>query len=285
MKKEQIQAYREAFEAAVSEVEGIECWFARDLQVLLGYKRWDKFSENVIRKALEACENSGEEPYDHFSHVGRMVELGSGSQRQIDDMALTRYACYLIAQNSDPRKEVVAFAQSYFALQTRKQELLEERLELNKRMNSRVRLRKSETELSKVIYERGVDEKGFGRIRSKGDAALFGGNDTRSMKEKWNVPGNKPLADFAPLIVLNAKALAADLTTYNVNDDEEIQGESAITDIHIGNNKDVRSLLVRNNVKPENLPPEEDIKKVERRTKREDKKSLKEVKRLKGPKK
>lgn len=285
MKKEQINTYREAFEAAVKKNEGIECWFARDLQVLLGYKRWDKFSENVIKKALEACKNSGEEPYGHFSHVGRMVELGSGSQRQIDDMALTRYACYLIAQNSDPRKEVVAFAQSYFALQTRKQELLEERLELNKRMNSRVCLRKSEIDLLKVIYERGVDQKGFARIRSKGDAALFGGNDTRSMKDKWNVPTHKPLADFAPLILLNAKALAADLTTYNVSDDPEIEGEPDITDIHIDNNKDVRSLLLKNNVTPEKLPPAEDIKRVERRTKSEDKKALKDVKRLKGSKK
>ncbi len=207
MNAQKIQQYREAFEAAVQEHDDIEFWFARDLQQLLGYAKWSRFT-GVIQKAIEACKNSQQEPEDHFAGVGKMVSIGSKAHREIEDIMLTRYACYLIAQNGDPRKEVIAFAQSYFALQTRKQELIEERIALAERVKARKRLRESETELSRVIYERGVDERGFGRIRSKGDQVLLGGNTTSQMKTKWGSPQKRPLADFASLMVINAKATA-----------------------------------------------------------------------------
>lgn len=270
MKQEKIYQYRQAFEAASQLEQGIEFWFARDLQYLFDYTQWRNFLQ-VVEKAIEACKNSDQDPEDHFAGVSKMVELGSGAEREVEDVMLTRYACYLVAQNGDSRKEVVAFAQSYFALQTRKQELVEERIALEERLKARKRLRESETELSKVIYERGVDDRGFGRIRSKGDQVLFGGYNTAQMKEKWGSPQNRPLADFASLIVINAKALAATLTAHNTQE-KDLHGEPAITDEHIENNQSVRQMLLQRGVKPEELPPEEDIKKLQRRLKAQEKK-------------
>lgn len=202
-----------------------------------------------------------------------MVSLGSGSEREISDIMLTRYACYLIAQNGDPRKEEIAFAQSYFAVQTRKQELIEEHIHLTERLKARERLRESESELSRNIYERGVDEAGFGRIRSRGDMALFGGYTTQAMKERLGTPpqNRPPLADFLPTVTITAKNLATEITNFNVAK-EDLQGERAITDEHVQNNTDVRDLLVRRGIKPESLPPEEDLKKLERRTRSQEKK-------------
>jgi DNA-damage-inducible protein D len=230
------------------------------------------------------CENVGNIVADHFRDVTKMVEIGSQTTREIDDVLLTRYACYLIAQNGDPRKDEIAFAQTYFALQTRKQELLEERLRLAERLRAREKLVTSETELSKLIYERGVDESGFGRIRSKGDAAMFGGYNTRQMKYRLSIPQNRPLADFLPTVTITAKNLATEITNYNVQQ-QNLQGEPRITTEHVKNNAAIRKTLIERGIKPENLPPEEDIKKLERRLDSENKKSLKQVKKLKRLKK
>lgn len=269
MKKEIIFELKKSFEDYAYEKEGIEFWFARDLQVLLGYSKWENFVK-VVQKAKEACKNSGFSIADHFPDVRKKVDLGSGAEREIEDFMLTRYACYLIAQNGDPRKEEIAFAQSYFAVQTRKQELIEERIALIERLEARKKLTASETELSKLIYERGVDDDGFARIRSKGDVALFGGKTTLQMKNKLSIPRNRAMADFLPTITITAKNLAMEITNFNVKKDD-LQDESKITNEHIRNNTDVRNLLVLRGIKPEELPPEEDIRKLERKVRKDEK--------------
>jgi DNA-damage-inducible protein D len=265
MKKVTIARLNKSFEDSAYEQDGIEYWLARELQILLGYTSWRNFI-NAVTKAKESCKTSKDEILDHFVDVDKMVKIGSGAERKQGDIMLTRYACYLIAQNGDPKKEQIAFAQSYFAIQTRKQEILEERILLNERIHAREKLAETETELSKSIYERGVDSKGFANIRSKGDWALFGGNSTSNMKKKLKIPENRPLADFLPTITITAKQLAAEITNFNVKQND-IRGESPISKEHIKNNKDVRGLLEKSGIKPEDLPAEEDIKKLERRVK------------------
>ena len=215
MEKQIITKLTKNFEDYAHQEKAVEFWFARDLQKLLDYDDWRNFA-HVIEKAKLSCKNSGQEPSDHFVDANKMVQLGSGSERKVDDFMLTRYACYLIAQNGDPRKEEIAFAQSYFAIQTRKQELIEERIALQERLDAREKLIASETELSKLIYERGVDDAGFARIRSKGDEALFGGNDTKQMKKKLHIPQNRPMADFLPTVTIAAKNFATEITNFNV---------------------------------------------------------------------
>ncbi len=272
MDKKRIEQIKAQFDFAIhsdSEAD-VEFWYARDLMNLLGYERWENFEKAVFR-AIESCETGGILVTDHFRDVTKMITIGKGAKRRIKDNMLTRYACYLIAQNGDPKKEEIAFAQGYFAVQTRRQELIEERISLIERTEARGRLRESEKRLSQNIYERGVDDAGFGRIRSKGDCALFGGYTTQQMKERLGVKENRPLADFLPTLSIAAKNLATEMTNYNV-EEKDLRGESAITNEHVQNNQSVRDMLGERGIKPENLPAAEDIKKLERRVKSQEKK-------------
>ena len=275
MKESEITELFNRFETVVSEYEGIECWSARELQELLGYSQWRNFS-NIVDKAKDSCVNAGENVSHHFADVSKMVSIGSGAEKQINDILLTRYACYLIAQNGDSRKEQIAFAQNYFAVQTRRAELITQRMLESERVEARIKLAETENKLSGVLYERGVDNKGFAVIRSKGDQALFN-LSTSQLKCKMSVPENRPLADFLPTVSIKAKDFAAAMTTENVQL-KNLHGASIIEKEHIDNNLGVRKIMVERGLTPENLSPAEDIKKVERRLNAENKKALKNKK-------
>lgn len=269
MEKRKIESYRKRFDNLCHNEDGIEYWLAREIQTELGYETWEKFA-GVIRRAMIACEANGNDKNDYFKSYKTYVVGGNGARIKANDYMLSRYACYLVAQNGDPRKEEIAFAQGYFAVQTRKQELIEERIELIERTEARAKLRESEKRLSQNIYERGVDDEGFGRIRSKGDQALFGGRTTKEMKAKLGVKENRPLADFLPTLTIAAKNLATEMTNYNV-EEKDLYGENDITEEHVDNNTTVREMLKQRGIQPENLPAAEDIKKLERKVKREEK--------------
>ncbi|MFH1175614.1 MAG: DNA damage-inducible protein D [bacterium] len=272
MKTEIIQSLTNNFESCAKHTDGdVEFWLARDLQELLGYSKWDNFTA-VISKAKTACEVSCGIISDHFAGVGKMVKLGSGSEREVDDVMLTRYACYLIAQNGDPRKEEIAFAQTYFAAQTRKFEIIEKKIKEIERLQARQKLSETEKQLSGIIFEKTGSDKNFGLIRSKGDKALFG-YSTQEMKNRLGVPQTKPLSDFQPAIILKAKDFAAEITIFNTAE-KGLSSEQSISEEHIVNNRSVRKTLVSRGIYPENLPAEEDIKKVERKLKSEERKSL-----------
>ena len=270
--KSKLIELKEKFDSIINteEKDNIEFWYARDLQIQLGYKRWENFIE-TIKKAMQSCENADISAENHFREVTKMINLAKGAKRPIQDYMLTRYACYLIAQNGDSKKEEIAFAQTYFAVQTRKQEIIGDRIKLMNRLEAREKLKESEKQLSKNIYERGVDDLGFARIRSKGDSALFGGLNTMQMKAKYGVKENRPLADFLPTLTIAAKNLATEMTNYNVTE-KNMYGEESITDEHVDNNLSVRNMLNKRGIKPENLKPAEDLKKLERRVKSESKK-------------
>ena len=270
MKKELIQRLHKNFEECAHQKDGTEYWLARELQDLLGYSKWSNF-EQAIGRAKIACKNAGQEITNHFADAGKMVEIGSFGQREIADIELTRYACYLIAQNGDPKKAEIAFAMTYFAVQTRKQELIEQRIAELERVQARGKLTVSEKELSGVIFERGVDQHGFGRIRSKGDSALFGGHSTQQMKDRLGVPDGRPLADFLPTITIKAKDFANEVTNTQVQQ-QNLRGETDISREHVKNNQDVRKILTDRSIVPEALPPAEDVKKLERRLQSEEKK-------------
>lgn len=282
MDRDIIVKLRSSFESMVRThpETGTEFWCARDLQVLLGYARWENFVK-VMDKAVTSCKNAGYDPEDHFLEVTKMVDLGSGAQREIDDIALTRYACYLIAQNGDPSKDPIAFAQTYFAVQTRKQELIERRLAEAERISARKKLTRSEKELSGIIFDRLRENESFARIRSKRDTAVFGGRTTQDMKNKLSVPKGRPLADFLPTITIKAKDFANEITNFNIKE-HELRTEPRITDEHVKNNQEVRQLLVDRGIVPEKLPAAEDVKKVERRLTSERKRHPKQVDRLEG---
>jgi DNA-damage-inducible protein D len=273
MKTDLIHSLTDSFEAHAQQTEGgVEFWLARDLQHLLGYSEWRNFTA-VIFKAKTACEVSGHAILDHFVDVNKTIQMPKGAEKEVDEIMLSRYACYLIAQNGDPRKQEIAFAQTYFAIQSRRAELIEQRLLETERISARKKLTATEKELSQVIYEQTGGNQDFALIRSKGDHALFG-KSTQAMKAQWKVPDSRPLADFAPTIILKAKDFATEITIFNTKQNR-LASEGAISSEHVTNNEAVRKTLLERGIRPESLPAAEDVKKVERRLASEEKKSLK----------
>ena len=279
MKTKEIKELFAKFEAAAAELEGVECWSARELQDLLGYTQWRNFV-STIDKAKDACRNAGENVVYHFADVSKTIPMPKGAEKEVNEILLTRYACYLIAQNGDPRKEEISFAQNYFAVQTRRAELVEQRLLEYERVKAREKLSQTEKQLSGILYERGIDSQGFAIIRSKGDQALFRLN-TQALKRKMDVPDGRPIADFLPTISIKAKDLAAEMTGLNVQN-KDLRGQNNIEKEHVDNNLAVRNMLTKRGIVPENLPPDEDVKKLRRKLESDEKQVLKGTKKKKS---
>lgn len=275
MEKQIIKSLTKNFESYANKTEnGIEFWFARDLQNLLGYTDWRNFLK-VISKAKTACEISGNKVNDHFVDANKTIKMPKNAEKTVLDIMLTRYACYLIAQNGDSSKEEIAFAQTYFAVQTRRFEIIEKKLQEFERLQARQKLTETEKTLSGVIFQQTGSDKNFGLIRSKGDKALFG-YTTQEMKNRLGVLDNRALADFQPTIILKAKDFATEITIFNTKE-KGLSTEQHISEEHITNNRSVRKTLIERGIYPEKLPAEEDIKKVGRKLKSEEKKSLKNL--------
>lgn len=279
MKAELIQSLTNNFEGHVNKTDdGLEFWFARDLQHLLGYSKWENFL-NVINKAKTSCEVSGHDCQDHFPDIRKTIPVPNGGEKEIDDYMLTRYACYLIAQNGDSSKEPIAFAQTYFAIQTRKAELIQERIDNIERVKARKKLTETGKELSSVIFQQTGGNQNFALIRSKGDMAFFGGKSTADMKIIWNT-GAKPIADFMPTILLKAKDFATEITIHNARNNN-MRNENQISAEHVTNNKAVRQTLISRGIVPERLPASEDVKKVARKIESDKKKDVKIITKVK----
>jgi DNA-damage-inducible protein D len=261
---------------------GVEFWYARELYPILGYSRWENF-ETALNRSKDACKTTGGSVEDHFREVTKMVNIGSDAQRETQDIKLTRYACYLVTLNGDPRKEEIAFAQAYFVTQTRKIEILQKHMGELERIDAREKLKITEKEFSNMGFSRGVDSKGIAEIRAKGDEALFGGKTTDEMKHRLGVSSKKPLADYLPNVTLKAKDLAAAITIEKTRQNN-LYGKSEIREEHINSNTNVRGALTKTGIYPESLPASEDIKKIEAKHRKEmkalQKKQREELKRV-----
>lgn len=267
---QEIQQLLSSFESIkqISE-EWFEYWSARDLQKVLGYTEWRNF-QGVIQKAEISCQEAWNFKHEHFVEANKPLTGGHWAVQNVTDYELSRYACYLVAQNGDSKKSEIAFAQAYFAVQTRKQEMIEQKLLDLERLRARKKLTITEKEFQELAFERWVDWPWIGRMRSKGDRVLFWGNTTSDMKKKLWVK-SWPLADVLPTVTLKAKDLATEVTNHNMKV-KPLQWEHQITQEHVKNNEWVRKFLDDRGIVPENLPPEENLKKIERKHKSEEKK-------------
>ncbi len=263
-----IQKNLESIKRVSNDDHPMEFWSARDLMPMLGYTKWQKFTE-VIERAKAACKLSGQNIDDHVTGAGKMIATGKGATRKIEDFFLTRYAFYLIAQNGDPRKPEIALAQTYFATQTRKQELLEQRDMESKRLDARAKLRETESKIESTVYERGIKYPvEFATFKNKHIEALYGGISASQLKKIRKIPPKRSLADFDSHVELKAKDFALAMTDHNIKE-KDIRGKEAMNTEVVKNSRETRQALLNRGIKPEHIKPEEDLKLVESRKNKE----------------